>query len=185
MGTIKSYVITGVISIVSGWVLRNTEFKPKLCYWFPHNFTYNITLENNVPYIIQTSSITVQNLGRKGAEGIEIIHKNRPDHFQFFPSIPFQEETTNSGEHVLKIENLGPKEFFTLQILSFISLPGKAPLLNIRSKEGAAKQIPIQLQRLWPKWLSFIVAGLVFVGGGFSIYWLIKAVIFVSKSIAI
>lgn len=185
MGTIKSYVVTGVISIVSGWILRNTEFKPKLCYWFPHNFIYDITLPSGVPYIVQTSSITVQNLGRKVSEGIEIVHKTRPDHFQFYPSIPFHEETTSSGEHIIKVDNLGPKEFFTLQVLNFISLPGKAPLLNIRSMEGAAKQITIQLQRLWPKWLNLIVAGLVLVGASFSIYWLTKAIIFISQSIGI
>lgn len=181
MGNMKGYVITGVISIVSGWVLRNTEFKPKLCYWFPHNFIYNITLPNGVPYIVQTSSITVQNLGRKVSEGIEIVHKTRPDHFQFYPSIPFHEETTTSGEFIIKVDNLGPKEFFTLQVLSFISLPGKAPLLNIRSKDGAAKQITIQLQRLWPRWLNLIVAGLILVGAGVSVYWLIKGIMVLFK----
>lgn len=79
------------------------------------------------------------------------------------------------------MDNLGPKEFFTLQVLSFISLPGKAPLLNIRSKDGAAKQITIQLQRLWPRWLNLIVAGLILVGAGVSVYWLIKGIMVLFK----
>ena len=178
---LKGYAATIVASIVSGWFLRSTEFKPKLCYWFPHNFIYEITMPNGDPYIVQTSSITLQNLGRKGAEGIEIIHKTRPDHFQFFPSIKFEEETTGGGEHVIKVDNLGPKEFFTVQIISFISLPGTAPLLNIRSKEGPATQIPIQLQRLWPKWFNLTVAGFVLVGAGVTFYWILKGIIFIPK----
>lgn len=178
---LKGYAATVIASIVSGWFLRNTEFKPKLCYWFPHNFIYNTTLPDGRPYFVQTSSITLQNLGRKAAEGIEIIHKTRPDHFQFYPSIPFQEEMTANGEHIIKIDNLGPKEFFTLQILSFISLQGSAPLLNIRSKEGAARQISIQLQRLWPKWVNLLVGGLVLVGTGVTFYWILQSIVFILK----
>ena len=174
MDSIKSIVITGIVSFAGGWASQFVGPKTRLCYWFPHTFIYTVSLENNQTLNIQTSSITVQNLGKKGAEGVEIIHTTRPDHFQIFPSRPFQEENAPNGEHFIKIENLGPKENFTIQILSYKILP---ILQNIRSKDGPAKQIPIQLQRLWPKWFNLTVFGLVVVGAGVSVYWLIKGVL--------
>lgn len=182
METIKGLVVTGIISFVCGWASQFVGPKSRLCYWFPHNFTYKLSLENNQTLIIQTSSITIQNLGRKGTEGVEIIHATRPDHFQFFPIIPFQEEISQNGAHVLTVGNLGPKEFFTIQMLSYKNPPS---LQYIRSKDGPAKQIPIQLQRLWPKWFNLIIVALVIVGGGFSVYWLIKSIMFIYKSIGI
>lgn len=177
---IKSYAATIMVSVASGWALQFLGPKTRLCYWFPHSFIYNITLEGGIPYVIQTSSITVQNLGRKGAENIEIIHQTRPDHFQFFPSRPFQEDSTNNGEHIIRVESLGPNEFFTLQILSFLSLPNQAPLLNIRSKDGRAKQIPTQLQRLWPKWFNILVWTVIFIGIWTSVIWLTKGIMYLT-----
>lgn len=178
MESIKSLVITGVITFVSGWAIQFVGPKTRLCYWFPHTFIYTVSLENSQTLNIQTSSITVQNLGRKGTEGVEIIHTARPDHFQIFPSFPFREEISQNGAHIIKIENLGPKETFTIQILSYINPPS---LQNIRSKDGPAKPIQIQLQRLWPKWVNLILAGLLFVGTGVAIYWLIKGIMILYK----
>lgn len=179
MENLKGYIITGVVSFVSALLLRNLEPKSKVCYWFPHSFLFDLKNEN---VVLQTNSITVQNLGRKTAENIEIIHKSKPDFFQCAPSVHFEEIATNTGEHILKIETLGPKEFFTIQILSYKSVP---ILLNIRSKDGVAQQIQFQIQRNWPKWVQYITLVCMIVGFGFLIYWIIRSIFFLSHSIGI
>ena len=179
MTVLSGYIATGIVSLVVGLLLRSLEAKAKVVYWSPHNFFFELKEEN---VVLQTNSLTVQNTGRKPAEGIEIIHKQKPDFFQLAPSLPYEEETTANGEHVIRIKTLGPKEFFMLQLLSFKTVP---VLLNIRSKEGKASAIQIQPQKIFPRWFQAISVGLFFIGLGFSIYWCIKAIIFISRSIGI
>ena len=124
----------------------------------------------------------MQNLGRKTAESIEIVHKMKPDYFQLSPPILYEEEVTPNGEHVIRVDTLGPKEFFTLQLLSYKTVP---VLLNIRSKDGSAKLIEFQLQRVFPKWFQILSVIFLLVGIGFTAYWIIKAVVFLSRSIGI
>ena len=133
---IKGYAATIMVSVASGWALQFFRPKTRLCYWFPHSFIYNITLEGGIPYVIQTSSITVQDLGRKGAENIEIIHQTRPDHFQFFPSRPFRKtqqtmENTLSGSRALALTSSLPCKFSVflacpIRLLSLIYGPKTA-----------------------------------------------------------
>jgi hypothetical protein len=90
--------------------------------------------------------------------------------------------TTTHGEHIIRVKTLGPKEFFTLQLLSYKTIP---ILLNIRSKEGAAQAIQIQPQRIFPKWFQILSVGLLLIGLGFVVYWVIMALIFISRNIGI
>lgn len=176
---IIGYVAIGVVSLVVGILSRYLEPKSKVVYWSPHNFLFEL---KELSVLLQTNSLTIQNLGRKAAESVEIIHKVRPDFFQLSPSLPFVEETTATGEHIIRIGNLGSKEFVTVQLLSYKIPP---VILNVRSKEGPAELIQIQTQRVFPKYVRFIFIMLELIGAGFLTYWGIKAVIFISKSIGI
>ena len=171
------YILTGLVSLVVGFLLMRFEPKSKVCYWFPHAFVFDLKSEG---LRIQTNSLTVQNLGRLTAESVEVIHKTKPDFFQISPPLPYTEEISNSGEHILRINSIGPKEVFTLQVLSYKTVP---ELLNIRSKEGAASSIPIVIQRYVPKWIELVVGLLMLAGFGVIVYWAIKAFIFLSQAI--
>ena len=179
MAELSGYVATGIVSLAVGLLLRYLEAKARIVYWSPHNFFFELKKEN---VVLQTNSLTIQNIGRKPSENIEIVHKQKPDFFQLAPSVPYEEETTSNGEHVIRIKILGPKEFFMLQLLSYRTVP---VLLNIRSKDGPAQAIQIKPQRIFPRWFRVFSGVLFFVGLGFAIYWGIKAVIFISKSIGI
>jgi hypothetical protein len=179
MTDITGYIATGVVSLIVGILTRYLEPKSRIVYWSPHNFLFEL---KDPPVLLQTNSLTIQNLGGKSAENIEIIHKVKPDFFQLSPPISFVEETNTKGEHIIRINSLGSKEFITLQLLSYKTAP---ILLNVRSKEGAAELIQIQLQRVFSAWIRVLFIFLEFVGAGFLVYWLIKAVIFISKSIGI
>ena len=179
MEDLVKYIATGIVSLSVGLLIRYLEPKSKIVWWLPHNFFFELKKES---IVLQTNSVTVQNLGRKPAESIEIVHKTKPDFFQLSPLIPYEEEVTSSGEHVIRVNTLGPKEFFTLQLLSYKTVP---VLLNIRSKDGSAKFIEFQLQRIFPKWFQILSVVFLLVGIGFTAYWIIKAVVFLSRSIGI
>lgn len=176
---IAGYVATGVVSLSVGLLVRQLEPKSKLVLWSPHNFFFDL---KDVKVALQTNSLTIQNIGRRAAEQIEIIFKERPDFFQFAPAIDYQERTSPSGDHILSIAALGPSEHVTLQLLSYKTVP--VPL-TVRSKDGMARVIDIQPQRVLPRWVNYSARFLLVVGLGFTAYWVIHAVIFLSRAVGV
>ncbi len=179
MDTLGSYVATIIVSLIVGYLSRFLEPKSKLLCWSPHNFLFNLKNEN---VVIQTNSLTVQNWGRKPAEGIEIIHKTRPDFFEIQPSIGYTESSSPTGEHIIHVPSLGPKEWFVVQLLSYKTVP---QLQNVRWKDGQGKWIHIAPQRVWPR--PFVVAAnvIALIGIGTIAYWLIRAVIYLNSQIGV
>lgn len=179
MDNLAGYVATGVISLTVGLLLRYLEPKAKLFYWSPANFFFQLQREN---IALQTDALTIQNLGRKAAEKIELVWKARPDFFQFSPAVPYEDEQLENGQYVLRVASLGPKEFFTLQVLSYKTAPA---LLYVRSNSGPAQQMPFQIQRAFPVWVQAALLFLVVVGFGFLVYWLIRTLAFLSRAIGV
>lgn len=136
-------IVTAILTFLGGLLVQNLQPKAKLAYWFPHAFLFSLKKEN---ISLQTNSITIQNLGRNHATEIEIIHSVEPDFYQISPAINFSHQTLDNGNHVIKIPFLGAKEFITLQLLSYKTLPS---ILSIRSKESIASEIPISIQRVF------------------------------------
>ncbi|MDQ2978194.1 MAG: hypothetical protein M3R62_03165 [Acidobacteriota bacterium] len=99
-----------------------------------------------------------------------MIHATKPDFFQLSPALAYEEGTLPNGQHFIRIGSLGPKEFFTIQLLSYRT---EARALNVRSKEGPGKLINIRLHvqlRLWQRALRAI---LILLGSAVALYWLI------------
>lgn len=179
MASLTGYIATGLVSLVVGIVLKYFEAKARVVYWIPAPAVFDL---KNEKVVLQANALSVQNLGRETAEDVEIVHKTRPDHFQLTPAIPFTEDTTVNGEHVIRIRALGPKEYFTIQLLSYRTAPY---LLYIRSKAGAASPIQIRFQRYVPKWVIALIWFFMLVGFGFTIYWAIHAFVFISENIGV
>mgnify|MGYP000458763686 CR=1 FL=1 len=188
MEHLTKYIIGGIVSFGVALLLRYLEAKSKLVYWSPHFALFEVPVprkeneENVVKVPIQTDSINIQNLGSKSAEGIEIIFKSKPDHFMLTPKMAYSSATQENGSFVVKLENLGPKEYVILQLLSYATLPA---IDNIRSTEGPAKLIPFQMQQAYPKWFQMLVAFFVLAGVGATFYWLAKLIHFLAKSIGL
>jgi len=179
MEPLIGYIATGIVSLVVGLLLQRFQSRPKLLYWLPGSFIFEL---KDPKVTIRTDSLTIQNVGRKPAKNVEIVHKYKPDHFHFSTAISFSEETTPNGEHIIKIPSLGAKEFVNIQLLSHVQQP---ILLNVRSDDLPAQLIQVQLQRMFPKWVYASVGVLLLLGLGFATYWIIRSVIFLSASIGI
>lgn len=179
MEGLAGYVATGIVSLAVGLLLRSLEPKAKVVYWSPHTFVFDVP---NPKVILKTDSVTIQNIGRREAEDVEVIFKSRPDFFKLQPSIPYSEHNNPDGEFLLRVPTLGPKEFFTLQILSFVTIPN---IQSIRSKAGPASLIQVQFQRQFTRLVQLLLVAILLVGIGFLSYWLIQAVVFISKSIGL
>ena len=172
MDTLFGYIATIVISLLTGYLAQFFQPRSKLVCWSPHNFFFNL---KNEGVVLQTNSLTLQNVGRQPAEDVEVIHKQRPDFFELFPSVEYQEATNPNGEHVIKIKSLGPKEWVVVQMLSYKTPP---VLSNIRWKHGQGKWVQIQPQRVLAKWVLTSLNALVLIGAGTIVYWLLRVGIY-------
>ncbi|MDB5478930.1 MAG: hypothetical protein JWM96_1425 [Alphaproteobacteria bacterium] len=161
MDSMTTQVVTIVVGLIGGYLAQFIQPKSKLIIWSPHNFVFNVRQENESSITLQTNSITLQNVGRLSAEGIEIIYKKRPDFFELYPSREYSEFINSNGEHVIKIDSLGSKEWVVIQLLSYINPPF---LSNVRWKNGQAKVVQIQPQIIYPRWLLMILNILVLIG---------------------
>lgn len=179
MEGVIGYIATGLVSLIVGLFLERLKDKPRLLYWLPGSFLFQL---KNPNVALRTDSLTIQNVGRHPATNVEIVHKARPDHFQFSTPIDLTESTTPTGEHIIKIASLGPKEFVNLQLMSHTN---PAAILNVRCAEGPAQLIQVHLQRLLPRWLQAIAGALMLVGAGFCLYWILASVIYLSRAIGL
>jgi len=173
------YVITGFVSLVVAIVLQRFADKPKLQYFLPGTFTFEL---KEPKIILQTDSLTIQNGGRKSATNIEIVHKQKPDHFQFSQAICYKEEFNPNGEHIIKIDSLGPKEFLNIQYLSHSKIP---ELLRVRSDQGSAQFIQVQFQPIYPKLYLFFVGLLMLSGLGLWFNGAFKAIEYLLMTVSI
>ena len=179
MEQLTGYIAIGIVSLIVGLLLQRFQSKPNLLYWVPGTFLFEL---EEPKVILRTDSLTIQNTGRESATNVEIVHKYKPDHFHFSTAISFTEETNPNGDHIIKISSLGAKEFVNIQFLSHVQQP---VLLTVRSADGPAQLIQVHLQRMFPKWFNASMAGLLLLGFGFALYWIIRSVIFLSASIGI
>jgi hypothetical protein len=173
-------IVTGVIGLVFWLVQRRLEPASNLGYWVPHNFLFNVPLPNQPqPLALETATLTVQNLGRKAAEVVEIVHATKPDHFQIHPRRAYEEKQAPDGAHIISVESLGPKEVLQIQLLAFNQRP---VFVGVRSKDGPAKPVRFQIFRVLPRPVLLLLQLCMFVGAFAIVYWIVRAALFISRA---
>lgn len=206
MDTLAGYIATLAVGAIGQYLSQFIKPKVKILYWLPHSFMYKIPNAQlgppaNLPapalpggnqaagpvpvptlphFLLLSQSISIQNFGRECAEWVEIAHRQKPDFFQLDPPLNFTEATTPSGEHHVRVQSLAPKQFFTIQFLSYTHAP---ELAFIRSPAGYASQMPWWTVRRFPKWVNALLGFLVIAGVSFCAYWIIQGGYFVLKGI--
>ncbi|PMS17834.1 hypothetical protein C0Z18_18480 [Trinickia dabaoshanensis] len=128
---------------------------------------------------IRTSTLTVQNLGRKVAENVEIIHQQKPDHFQLFPQRNYSETTAPDGTHVVMIETLARREVIQMQVLSYARAPS---LVTVRSKDGPGRNVPFQIYPQLPRSVLYAIQVIMLIGAMMTLYWFVRAALFLSRA---
>ncbi len=205
MEPLAGYVATVCASVAATYLSQFLKPNVKILYWLSHNFLYAIPTNQLNPansaqalppasaepaaagqpappasFLLLTHSVTIQNFGRETADWVEIVHRRKPDFFQLYPSLNYTEGTTPSGEHVLRVESVAPKEYFVIQLLSYVRPP---EFLYIRSAAGHASPMPWMVVRKYPQWVYGLIGLLMLTGAGFCAYWLIRGAIFVFKGL--
>jgi hypothetical protein len=188
MDSLGGYIAAIVVSVAGARAAQYVAPKIKIVYWLS-NFLYRIPNNQVNPglarpiaagapqqpehWFLLTHSVSIQNLGRRQAQWIEVVHKSRPDFFQLNPPLNYTETQTQTGEHVLRIESLAPREWFTIQFLSYKQ---QAELAYIRSEAGHANVIAWMPARQFPRWYYVVLQAFIYAGFGFTSYWAIRGI---------
>jgi len=181
MDSIVPFIITGMVSLIVGYALKFLEPRSRIVWWSPHQFWYTVDITTDQPPIqLYTHSISIQNMGRKPAEQIEIAHEWRPDHFKLQPQLDYEEVLAPDKTHIIRIGSLAPKEFFSLEFLSYKSNP---TFLYVRSKDGPAVYVTGQRQQTTSKFIQVVSAVCLLTGMAFILYWIVRAIMFVSAGL--
>lgn len=83
----------------------------------------------------------MQDLGRKAATDVQVMHETRVDHFQLHPRRDSTDTTAADGTHTINVGSLGPKEWLQIRVPSHTTRP---VLVGVRSKDGAARNVCFQ-----------------------------------------
>ena len=181
--TLTGAAIGAVLGFVGGWALKYVGPKSKLVYWFTHNSFSQIPQPGTGnTFTLITSSVTVQNLGRRPATNVELVYTGAPSHYNFTPARTHTQHGTPQGQHVIAVPSLGHNEWFTIEVIGFGTAPA---LLHLRSDDGAAQLVPMMPQRIWPRWVNWVSAILVLTGAGVLLYWALRGLQLLARLLGI
>jgi len=180
---ILAAIITSIfVGVAVGYLLQFLTPRARIFYWHTHDFTFVVPLAPPAqPATIRTHALTVQNWGRTPATDIEIAHAAAPAVFHLWPSRTYTVDNS-SGPHIVRVQNLGAKEWFLIELLTVG--PGPMPaLLYVRSREGQAQWMPVQFQRVFPKWFNYALLLIFAAGAAFILYWIARSVQLISQNV--
>lgn len=160
LATIAAPVITLFFGV---WVNRKFESRPILISYFGHISSFRSTPPDRDPVHVHTHAVVLRNAGRRAATNVRLHHAVLPD-FSIWPSIDYRTEELPDGTRDIVIPTLVPGEEVTVSYLYFPPLTAAGVNAGIKCDQGFAQQIPVLLQRQYPKWFNRSVAALLFIG---------------------
>ena len=190
-------VIKGLLAFLIPYIIlelirREINYKgPKLVYYLSQITTHAVpvpqqaqspSVTGNSPapsvqtFWLNSYVLTIRNNGNVAAHEIEISHPQWPHHFEIRPLIRHEIGVRPNGQRRwIRIPSLAPKETVSISYL-FGPVQNWADLLEyVRSEEGIATKLEMNLNRVFPMWLNwtflfFSILGLIFLG--VIIWWL-------------
>jgi hypothetical protein len=127
-------------------------------------------------YSVRAASLFVNNTGRDGASDLEIVFNWKPPYLNIWPQRDYTVGTNPDGRYIIKVANLGTKEFLGLDLLAVnAELPD---VVQVRSSQGAGVQITMVPQPVYAKWKIICARFLVFMGLASVIYLLFAVIQF-------
>ena len=179
--------IVAVAVVLLTWALdRWTKPRARLTYSIRHAFVHIVDqplLDANGNTIrakqeAQTASISVSNLGKETATGVEVTFNWKPPILNAWPNRHYEAKDSPEGRYTLVFDTLAPGESFGIEIMSINQvLPG---LTAVRCNEATASDQPVILQPVFPPWKIALVNALVLIGIGTSGYLAVSLIRLIS-----
>ena len=173
---LPSLLLDGVKFVLGAFVgaviAKRVEGKADLVSYFGHSSAFTTRPQGQPSFVIHTHDVVIQNVGKKPANNVRVSHNVLPDQFNVFPSLPYSVEQLPDGKKDIVIPKVVPGQLIVISYLYYPPLLWNQVHAGIRSDEGFARQVEMQLQRKIPAWLTALaVAG--FLIGCLTVLYLI------------
>lgn len=169
-------IVMPLITLFLGaWLKNFMEAKERLIAHYGHvsSFKLKRTDGDEQDKWVYTHSVVVRNTGRKPASNLRLGHNILPENVIVQPDIDYSVKDLPGGSKELVFPVLPPKKEITVSYLYTPPLTYNQINSHIESDAGAAKIVNVLLQQVYPKWVSFLVAMLMFTGAVTLIYFLV------------
>ena len=160
LATVAVPILTLFIGV---WVNRRFERRPVLLSHWGHVSSFNYQKGDGTTGIVNTHSVVIMNVGRRAATNLRLSHTFLPG-FNIWPPVEYQlKEVPNSGRDIV-IPTVIPNQQLSISYLYFPPVTYADVNAGVKCDEGFATQIPVLLQRQYPKWFNYSAAVLMIVG---------------------
>jgi hypothetical protein len=175
-------IVSPVLTLIFSAIVKYyTEEKSKIISYYGHISAFELH-EHNLD--IYSHSIIVRNSGRKSANNIRVCHQVLPPNIPLpnitiHPAVQYSIEKNPEGAMEIVIPVLVPKEQVTISYLYFPPLTVNQINSYTKSDDGLAKIVNIIPTPEPSKILLAVIWILIFIGGSFVLYWVIKLVLYI------
>ena len=153
------------------FIVKRVDGKPKLVAYWGHVSSFTMTaLGTQQPLTINTHEVVLRNAGNKAATNVRISHAYLPDQFNIFPAVPYSIEDIPGGAKDLVIPTLVPEQQITIAYLYYPPITFAQINSGVRSNEGFAKSVEMELSEKTPKW-GLVVAWIGFLIGVLTVIY--------------
>jgi hypothetical protein len=169
----SSFFITGAVSLIVGYVLhRIATRRQDLLYYvsqpqwvaLPQQPPPAQQPQQQIPPLhIGSFTLYLWNQGKAPATEVHVGHYFLPAH-SVWPDVPREQVVLPGGGTALRFPAVPPRTLFSIVYLLNIPMTVEQVISYVGSAEGAAKRIPVMLQRIWPKWVVVMTGALLLAG---------------------
>lgn len=154
--------------------------KERLIAYYGHisSHAVNSVIEGKETTHINTHAIIIRNNGNKTATNVRILHNALPD-FKIYPDTDYEINELPSGGKEIVIHRITPKKEYTISYLYFPPVTYDQISSTIESDNGPAKIVNVQLQRIFPTWVNFVVGTSMLLGLILFLYIVLELLIYV------
>lgn len=166
---IAAVILTAILAVIG----RLLQPKAKVVWGVGHQFCHNVPQSNGGFLLIYSRNIFIKNMGKYTAKDIEIHFGFKPEHYQIWPPCNYTEATFPDNHFMIKLDHMGKKEYFNIELLQSVSSP---PLvLKLRTVDGDCNVVNIAPQQVFPWWINITIFGVLLLG----IYKMFEWILFI------
>src|SRR5712692_2057697 len=141
-------------------IVKRVQGKARLVSFWGHASEFTVSNPGQPPFVIRTHDVVIRNAGAKAANNVRVSHAVPLPQFNVSPSIPYTVQTLPSGHQDIVIPTLVPKQQIVISYLYNPPLTFNQINAGIRSDEGFATPVEMELQQKPAAWLMALgIAG--------------------------
>lgn len=159
------------------WLTHYIESQPRLVSYISHSAAIMTPSQSvgSPPLVVHTHSVVVKNTSRRLAANIRVGHKILPA-YSIYPSTQCSVVAMQDGTSEIVIPQLVSSEQITISYLYFPPVTYGEVNTYVKSDEGFAKILPVQLVAPTSPFIKFISSALMIVGAASIGYLMIRLV---------